>query len=477
MHSKPRTIKLLCTGFALCIFAARAWCRVPQAKDARTEDQLNEGIQLLESGHLTEAVAAFNRFKQTDPLDARPYFYSGMALNDGGEFSAAASELQEAVRLAPDRREYRVYQASVFIKLKQNDSAAEALRVIANQKEAEQLPPTWLRLLAEVYLRLDKSDESLRILGLCQERYPNDPRVYFDRGKVYIALGNLDLAMQSFRKSIELSTDDPAAYFELGKLLYQRNELAFAKQAFLEGLKRDKSNPGQLYKLSLVCLARGEVDEAITYLKRAESSAATFPEIYFALARAFQHKGDRALADAYRKEFQEAKFAERQSEARNRLADRFIAQGERQLDQGRAADARALFEQAVQSDPNRWDPHAYLAEMLVSSGDLAGAYPHLVKMEEIDSNSVVGNYLMAEYWYQCQDFERARAYAEKVKASRPANSELRALLGDIYTELGEKQKASEEYREAIQLAPERADLRERLRKATGGALSNGSSQR
>ena len=142
-----------------------------------------------------------------------------------------------------------------------------------------------------------------------------------------------------------------------------------------------------------------------------------------------------------------------------------------------AADARALFEQAVQSDPNRWDPHAYLAEMLVSSGDLAGAYPHLVKMEEIDSNSVVGNYLMAEYWYQCQDFERARAYAEKVKASRPANSELRALLGDIYTELGEKQKASEEYREAIQLAPERADLRERLRKATGGALSNGSSQR
>ena len=73
---------------------------------------------------------------------------------------------------------------------------------------------------------------------------------------------------------------------------------------------------------------------------------------------------------------------------------------------------------------------------------------------------------MARYWFKQKDYDQARLYAEKVKQSRPDNSELRALLGEIYGELGQKQKARQEYEEAIHLAPERTDLRERLRKLT-----------
>ena len=39
---------------------------------------------------------------------------------------------------------------------------------------------------------------------------------------------------------------------------------------------------------------------------------------------------------------------------------------------------------------------------------------------------------------------------------------MRALLGGIYVQLGEKEKAKKEYEEAVHLAPERADLRQRL---------------
>lgn len=463
MKKTSRRIKPVSLLFILWIWASPVWYCASQAKDVVAQDRLNEGIQLFESGHLKEAVAAFERFKQAAPQDARPYFYSGMALTEAGDLSRAASELQEAVRLSHDQPEYRVYQANVFAQLKQKDAALEALGIFAKRDEAEQLSPSWLRLLAEVYLRLDKNDDSLRILDRCVSRYPTDPRVYFDRGKVYIALGNLDLAIQSFRKSIEISTDNPTAYFELGKLLYQRNELAGAKQALLEAVKRDRNNPEYLYRLGLVCLARDEVEEAMEYLKRAEPSAAAFPEIYLALGRAYQRKGNRNSAGAYRTKFQAGKSAQRQNEERNRLADRFIAQGERQLDQGHAADARTLFEQAVRADPNRWDPHAYLAEMFLSSGDLERAYPHLVKMEEIDPNSVVGNYLMTEYWYQRKDFERARLYAEKVKLSRPGNSELRNLLGNIYMGLKQKEKAQDEYEAAIRLSAKHADFAEKLR--------------
>jgi tetratricopeptide (TPR) repeat protein len=465
VKTTPRAIKPLSLVFVLWIWAAPALCRAPQTKAPRAEDQLNEGIQLFGKGRLKEAVAAFDRFKQTAPQDPRPYFYSGMALTEAGELSRAASELQEAVSLSPDQPEYRLYQANVFAQLKQKDAALGALGIFTKQDEAEQLPASWLLLLAEVYLRLDKIDDSSRILDLCGSRYPNDPRVYFDRGKVYVALGRLDLALESFRKSIEKSTDNLAAYFELGKLLYQRNELPAAKEALLEALKRDRTNPEYLYNLGVVCLARDEVDEAVEYLKRAEPSAAAFPEIYFALGRAYQKKNDRTQGEAYRKKFQDMSVVRREKEDRDRLADRFIAQGERQLDQGNTAEARALFEQAVQADPKRWDPHGYLAEMFLSSGDLEHAYLHLVKMEEIDPDSVVGNFLMAKYWYGRKDFERALGYAEKVESSRPGNSELRNLLGNIYVGLGQNERALQEYEAAVHLAPDRADFRENLRRA------------
>jgi len=105
--------------------------------------------------------------------------------------------------------------------------------------------------------------------------------------------------------------------------------------------------------------------------------------------------------------------------------------------------------------------------MDLNSGNLQDAYPRLQRLEQIDPDSAVGNFLMARYWFQQKDYSRARLYAEKVKVSRPDNSELRALLGEIYLQLGEKQRATQEYEEAIHLAPERADLRERLRKVTG----------
>jgi len=100
--------------------------------------------------------------------------------------------------------------------------------------------------------------------------------------------------------------------------------------------------------------------------------------------------------------------------------------------------------------------------MDLNSGDMQGAYPHLQKLEQIDADSATGNFLIARYWFMMMDYDRARLYAEKVKLSRPANSEVRALLGGIYVQLGGKSKARQEYEEAVHLAPERADLRQRL---------------
>jgi len=95
---------------------------------------------------------------------------------------------------------------------------------------------------------------------------------------------------------------------------------------------------------------------------------------------------------------------------------------------------------------------------------MAGAHPHLQKLQQIDRDSAIGNFLMARYWFKQEKYDQARLYAEKVKLSRPDNSELRGLLGSIYLELGLKEKAREEYEAAVRLAPDRADFRAQLEK-------------
>jgi Flp pilus assembly protein TadD len=60
---------------------------------------------------------------------------------------------------------------------------------------------------------------------------------------------------------------------------------------------------------------------------------------------------------------------------------------------------------------------------------------------------------MARYWFTRKDFSQARNYAEQAKAMRPANAELRNILGEIYERLGLRKEARSEYEEAVRLAP------------------------
>jgi tetratricopeptide (TPR) repeat protein len=450
---------------------------VAQADNEPLVGPLAEGVRLLGAGQLPEAAKVFEAAKQGNPQDARPYFYRGMALAQAGQLEDGAAELVEAVHLAPERLEYRVFQAHVFEQLKQTFEAETTLAVFIQEHALRQLSVAWLRLLADVYYRLQKTEEALRTLDLWAERDPKDARIDLFRGQVYVVKGQPDVALKFFQSSLAKSDQNPQAYFELGKILYEKNQLAAAKEAILSAVRENGTNPEYRVKLASVYAALGEPNAAIDCLKSVESAGDRFPTIYYVLARAYRSKGDASRNAEYVEKFQRATNADRDRQAQLLAADRPIAQAQRQLDGGHVAEARALFEKALQVDPNRWEPNANLAEMALESGNLQAAYPYLQKLEQISPESTVGNFLMARYWFQRKEFSRARVYAEKVRISRPANSELRALLGDIYLELGEKQKAREEYEEAVHLAPERSDLRERLRKIAGVELNLGESSR
>lgn len=427
------------------------------------EEELAKGDRFLTQGRFAEAVNVFTRLKQSHLKDARPYFYLGMALSQMGRVTAAASELNEAVRLDPTKPEYRLFQSDVLTRLGHKTLALGAIAIFKGNQAANRLTTAWLWLLSDVYYRLEQNDDALRILEILSKRNPDDPRNDLNRGQVYVFKGNQDLARRFFEKSIERNPSNNAqAYFELGKILHQKDEMALAKNALLQAVKQEGKSAEYLEKLAVVCLARNEVDEAIEYLRRAEAAGPKLPEIYYNLGRAYQKKGDRTKAEDYLKKFAEATSTQRNKKNRSRESGNLISLGEKQMDQGDKAQARAAFEQALQVDPENWDAHGFLAEMLLESGDLELAKPHLLKMQELDADSVVGNFLMATYWYRCKDLEKALHYADRAKSSQPDNSELRNLLGNIYSGIGREKDALHEYEAAVRLSPDRSDYRQNL---------------
>jgi Flp pilus assembly protein TadD len=425
-----------------------------------TEGQLDQGIRLIKERRFTEAVSLFNRIKQSSPEDARPYFFAGMALTESGRLTNAALELTEAVRLDPQHPEYRILQANVFARLKQRPHVDEALEPLQKAGATEKLDASWLWLLVDSYYRVERFDDTLKTLDLMEKRFPDDPRLDLNRGQVYYLQSKFDLALNAFRKSAAKHPDNALVHFELGKLFYQRDEMAAAKTSLLEAVRLEKNNPKYLQKLGAVLLALKNVDEAILYLERGAAIDPNSIEINYSLGQAWHRKGDRQEAAIFMNKFQELKQREEQAGELERL----LARGERMLDESKDREARAVFEQVVEADPRNWTAHAYLAEMFLSGSDWQLARPHLAKMETLDAESVVGNYLMARYSYLTREFENARAYAEKVRQARPAHAELRNLLGQIYVALNQREKAREEFQAAVRLAPERADFRENLQK-------------
>jgi tetratricopeptide (TPR) repeat protein len=422
-----------------------------------------KGQALIQAGRFAEAVDHFNRIKRTHPQDARPYFYTGMALLESGKLTQAASELEEAVRLSPGKPEYLLFKGTVQSRLGNAELALRSLNVFSQSSEVSKLSPAWMWLLADVYYRCQKPDDALRVLDLLGQRTPTDSKVDLNRGQAYLLKGETDLARKSLQKSLQRnSVGNPTAYYELGKLLHQLSEIPAAKQALVSAVKQAPNNPEYAYKLATVCLALNQDAEALNYVRAVEKAGTTLPEIFYALSRACRKLGKNAEAEDYLKKFQVSSSTVRRKADQNREAGKLIALGEKQLDQNNKVEARQLFEEALRVNPQEWSAHGYVAEMLLDSEEWEKSYGHLVKMEEVEPDSVTGSYLMAKYWHRRGDLKQARDYAERAVALRPANSELRYLLGHIYAKLGLNQDALKQYEAAVNLSPTEAEYQERL---------------
>jgi tetratricopeptide (TPR) repeat protein len=102
--------------------------------------------------------------------------------------------------------------------------------------------------------------------------------------------------------------------------------------------------------------------------------------------------------------------------------------------------------------------HVNNGKQLAEKGDLDGALRELNQAVELDPRNTEAYNLLAEIYFNTENYEKAIASAQSCLYYDPGNIEAWLLLGNIYDEQQEYDKAIENLRYAMQYDMQNADV-------------------
>lgn len=300
-----------------------------------------------------------------------------------------------------------------------DDAASVYTKLLANFPDLPLVRDTVRAKLADIFLRLNDRQRAADLLKLMLRDNPTDARAYYFLGSLSYELTNFVQAAECYGKTILLNPDFEPAYGELASTQLALNQVAEA-QATLETARKKYPRSFVLEYLSGMAASRAKnYTNAVQHFTSAEViGRATDPKrlqemFYFQFGSAYERLGD--LAQAEKNFVKCLELAPNFDEAQNYLGFMWAEHGTN------LARARELIEKALKADPKNT---AYL-----------------------DS--------MAWVLFKSNQLQSALEYELKALAnSEEEDAEIYNHLGDIYTALGQTEKAREAWRKSVKLEPD-----------------------
>ncbi|MFQ5740086.1 MAG: tetratricopeptide repeat protein [Acidobacteriota bacterium] len=418
------------------------------------KDPIDSAKELIERKKFNAALQLLDLIKQRDPKNPRPYLYSGIALVQADRKQDAEIELNSAFQLGVEQLDDALALAHTLEQLDRKRLAFETLNPLEDR-----LSVGGIWFLADLHYQQHRHAEALRLLQRYQRSNPSDPRLPGRLGELYLMAKDYPKALSSFEAAIQTRPGDARAQFGLAQALWLHYRSEPAREAFIRAAELDPGNPRILHLLGIVCNEMKEPEEAVRYLKKAARLPDTFSRILFDLGNSYRQVGQAEEAKATLQQYQELYAREEADRNRQQKIVQLNNQAAQQLEKGQVASARDSFLRVLQEDKQNWSANLNLAKIYLSSGVPYSALSHLERLLGQQPESSEANYLMAVYWSSRQDTTRALTAAEKARLLRPGHPDLRNLLGNLYHSLGREKEALQEYRAAVNLAPDRPGFR------------------
>lgn len=399
---------------------------------------------LVSSAQVDKAVPIVESMKKDAPADFRTVYSDALLLLAKGEAAKSRDRTQTLIAARPDHLPSLFLSALADYQLKNYSVAEDALQTIIARAPNDPAPR---RVLVATYLKGGRASQALETAEAALRRTPDDPMLLRLAGEARIGTGNVAEAMRLYERASALDRDPNAS----GRLRLAQIRLASGDAtrglADLEALSAQDSTKIQAdLALYSTHLRKREYDKAL-------AAVATIEKKQPGNALNSELRGNVYLA---RYELKEARkqFAKALELEPNRLSSaRSLAIID--LQEGKAADARARYEKIIAAQPRNDQPLIALAEILALSGAPdAEVKAALERAVAANVNAVGPRLALVAHYRRTGDNKAALEAARAAAAALPNEPRIVELFGAMQLASGEVVQARDTFTRLAQLVPQ-----------------------
>jgi len=319
------------------------------------------GILRAQQQRNSEALQIFQRVIKSKPDYANAHIDLGLLYTQMGEAEKAAAQLEEGLRLAPERTDATAALARALRDEARSGSGSDPEKALSLLLRARNLVPDNPDVLFDlgmVELRMSLFPDAIEAFHQALKSRSDDAQAIYGLGRAFMELakfldahgqfvryvamrpddasGHYALVMSSaalqlapearseFQKSIALQPVQTESYFRLGLLDLDAKDYRVAEQNFQHVLGRDPKHAGALAALGRAKLETKEYDEAADLLQRAIVCDDSLREAHYYLGLTYALVGRKEDSD---QQLQIATQLEKQATERQRTVFKIIDPG------------------------------------------------------------------------------------------------------------------------------------------------------
>jgi len=390
----------------------------------------------LRQNKVDEAVTAFQKAKQADPLDDNAYFRLSLIYILKGEQEKGLQEITSFLERVPDHTRALITAAQMN---EARGKDAEALKFLDRARDTGRIEGYMETAL--YYMRKKQQDRALDVLADAIRKYPSNPAPYELKGRILLSQKDYKDAARTFE---DLEKIQPKTGFSYALNTYLA---AGNYEKALDKVKRDLSlQPGSAElkgDLSRVYLAMGKNREAVDTAREIIQSNPDSPVGYLALSMAYQrsNEADKAIEVLRTSKSRDVSIPMMLGNLyvvkRNYAA---AVQSYKKAEQIKAGYVPALVQQAM---------------VLQMQGNTKAAVTEYQRVLRLAPSHVPTlNNLAYIYADQERDLQQALQYATRAYILAPRDGSVNDTLGYVLLKKGKTQEALKVLKQAESLLPD-----------------------